>query len=106
MNAAVAGVGDKAVIGFLFGLIRHVTPDEMADYIRSGRPLFPNIDEDEWAPYRPLAQKMKIDLTRERVVDEFRDRRLDLLAIIINYPNGLDWLGEQIATVKAALQIP
>ena len=105
LNSVAGAAGDRAAIGFLFGLIRDTTPLELLDYIKAQRPLFPGVSDGDWAELRPLAQKAHINLTHDRVIEEFRHRRLDLLAIIINQPGGMEWLDAQIATVKNKLQI-
>jgi hypothetical protein len=105
LSSIAGAAGDKAAIGFLFGLIRDVTALELVEYIRTMKPLFSGVSAETWAEIRPLAQKAKIDLSHDRVIEEFRTRRLDLLAIIINCPGGLDWLDAQITTAKRNLQI-
>lgn len=93
------------MVGFLIGLLRDVTPDQCRDYINNNIPLFMNVSEDDWASVRELAQKINTDtlLKRDVIAKAFARRRSDLLGVILNHPNGLTWLDQQIAQARMEL---
>ena len=100
------GFGDRVAIGLLMGLWENVGPGRLYEYIRDDIALGYKVTDDEWANYKRMAQAANLgDITAERVIKELRDRRPDLLGVILNHPPGRDWLDRQIIQLKKRLGI-
>lgn len=103
-RVVLGGWGDKVVIGFLLGILDKITPEQIISYIQNDKFLFHWAAEKQWAAFRSRTKQVNFDeITRVRVLDELRKRRLDLVGAIINHPKGPKWLDNQIAEVKKKL---
>lgn len=101
--------GKEASIGFLVGMLKHVTPYECYDLIIRRQQLFPtDITDENMARIRAAIKR--IGLTREDLSDEnlikiFQNDRPDLLGVVINTPDGLAWFKQQIDTFRVRLNL-
>jgi len=99
------GWGDDVAFGAAIELLERVSPDKLYQYISEGGSLINGISDEDWAKLRPIATKIKLDLTTERIVEELRESRTDLLGVIINDPGGMNWLNKQVSEIRAKLGI-
>lgn len=100
------GFGDRVLIGILFGFVDNVTPMRMYEYIRDNQQLGYWLSGADWEKYKGMVKKTPIpidDFTYENAVKELKKRRPDLLGVIINIPNGENWLRGQIVELKRKL---
>lgn len=100
-----AGFGPKAAIGFLFGYLEETTPEELYEYIKNDKMLFSATTGNGWEGWRNLARKASVQdiLTTQRITEEFRKHRADLLQVVFDQPNGRKWLDKQVATLRENL---
>lgn len=91
----------------LFSVIESKTPDELYTYMLKDEVLWDQANDEIQAMARTLAQKFsgKVDamLDQAYVMERLRVKRPELWAIIVNSPNGLDWLNKQLASLRAGL---
>lgn len=100
------GFGDRVLIGVIMGLLDGVSPARCYEYIKDGIELGYWISEANWQKYRKLAKRANVvDVTKERIIDELRKHRLDLLGIILNDPGGDAWLDKQVAHLRQKLEL-
>jgi len=100
------GWGEKVAIGILFGYLDPITPQQVYEYISSQKDLLANLSEEEWAHYKKLAEGMPLsNIDTTRVLLELKKRRLDLLSIILNTPNGEKWCSDQIDRLREKLGV-
>lgn len=100
-----SGFGDRVFIGVFLGLLDNVTPERCYQYIRENMQLLHWASEKDWQRYKKLAKPANIgDLTTERIVSELRKHKPELLGVIINHPQGLKWLDNQIAEMKKKME--
>lgn len=102
--------GDRVVIGIIMGFWDGVTPKRAYEYIRDDIKLGYWISEEDWQKYRRMARQAKIqahigEITRDRIITELRKHRPDLLGVIINHPQGLDWLDKQVIQLKERMEL-
>lgn len=100
--------GDRIVIGIIMGFWNGITPERAYEYIRDDIKLGYWITEENWQKYRRMAKQAKVqahigEITRDRIVIELRKHRPDLLGVIINHPEGLNWLDKQLVEMKEKL---
>lgn len=99
--------GDKVVIGFLFGYVKAITPVMLFSYVEDSQPLLQNVKDSDWEMWRVVARLAKLkDISKECILKEFEKRRLDLLGVIINHPNGDQWLEHQLTILQERLGLP
>jgi hypothetical protein len=100
----VAGFGDRALVGFLMGLLDDVPPLRVYELIKNNEPLFAWATEADWAEFRKWAERAQVkDLTRDRIIKELKKYHPELLGLILNTPGGSDWLDVQIARIRQKL---
>ena len=99
------GWGESVFIGFLISLLDDVTPERCYQYIQENTPLLHWASDKDWTRYRRIAKSANIgDLTKERVISELRKQRPDIARVIIlNRPESLIWLDNQITEMKKKL---
>ena len=98
------GWGPKIAIGILLEYLESVTPQQVYEYISLPKDLFLDYSEEEWAHYKKLAEKVSLSsIDTDRVLQELKKRRLDLLQIITNTPGGFEWLDNQIRRIREKL---
>lgn len=98
--------GPRFAIGALIGLIDDITPFQCYEFIRDNKDLFPDLTEDDWGKVREFMQKAHLgDIDIEQVRKQFKRRRPDLLQVIVNQPNGEEWLANQITRLRVKLGI-
>lgn len=101
----VGGWGQRVAIGYLFGFLEAVTPEEVYAYINEKRPLFPNVSDGDWGKWRKLARQAGLEeITADRIIAEFQQRRLDLLQVVYNTPGGMEWVQAQVTTLHEKLR--
>ena len=97
-------VATKMAIGYLFRKLKTLTQDEVHEHIAADKPLLENLNDSDWSRWRDFAIKYGIgDITMERVVETFRKKRLDLLMVVMNTPNGMAWLEKQLKILRSNL---
>jgi len=98
------GFGDRVAVGIFMGLLDGVTPARVYEYIKEGHHLGYWVSDSDWSKYKKLAKQASVDdITTERIIDELRKHRLDLLGVIINTLGGNKWLDAQVAAMKKKL---
>lgn len=99
------GWGDKVFIGFLIRLLDDVTAERCYQYIQDNMQLLHWASDKDWTRYQRIAKSANIgDVTKEEVISELRKYRPDIVRVIImNQPESLDWLDNQIAEMKEKL---
>jgi hypothetical protein len=103
----VGAFGDKVAIGFLFGKLKKITPDDIYTSIKENKQLFADVKDEEWIKYRRLAKKGHADrLTNEVLIKAFRRKRCDLLNVIWNLPQGRPWIYGQVNILREKLGLP
>lgn len=105
-HVLVSGFGDRVLIGVLMSILDDVTPYRCYEYIRDDMELFNWVNEDEGQRYKKMVRQAMAKpggITKERIIDELRKHRPDLLGVIINHPGGDEWLGRQIDIMKEKL---
>ena len=101
----VGAFGDKALIGVALELLRDVTPGEAYDCIVNCKTI-DQIDGADWPRYRRLTRKINMDaITIDLLIAKLARRRRDLLGIIENTPGGIEWLDNQLKTIKSKLSL-
>lgn len=101
-----AGFGDRVMTGIIIGFLKGVTPERANQYIEDGLKLGYWLPEGRWQKYKRLAKKAKIrTITAEDIIKELKKHHLDLLSIILNHPQGREWLDHQIANMKEKLDL-
>jgi hypothetical protein len=100
----VGGFGDRAIIGFLMGLLAGVTPDEFYLFIKDKKELLGEVSPEDWDTYGRLARDAHLeDITTERILEEFKKYHPEFLQIIVNQPGAMDWLDNQVVIIKKRL---
>lgn len=98
--------GDRALIGFLFGMMQDITPQQCYEFVRDNKDLFSDISEQDWERIRNVTNRINLDtIDTERLIKEFRKFRPDLLQVIVNYPDGIDWVERQVTKLKSKLSL-
>ena len=88
----------------LTGFLDSVTPARVYEYIRDDLKLCHWASESDWQHFRRMAQQANIgDLTSEQVIRELSKANPDVLDVILNHPQGRNWLDTQIADMKSKL---
>lgn len=98
------GWGDKVAVGVFLGLLEGVTPYRLYEYLRDGLELGYWVSDGDWRKFRRMAKSANIgDITSDDIIIALRDNCPDLLGVILNHPEGRQWLDKQIAKMKARL---
>ena len=97
------GWGDRVIVGIFMGYLRKSTPKSCYEWIKDNHSLLGGVSEREWSRLKKMAGSVNVDITREDIVTGLRERRPDLLGVIINTNGGMDWLDSQIIEVKKKL---
>lgn len=98
--------GDKVAMAFLLGYLRKTTPGMLYGYVEDKKPLLQNVKDSDWELWSSLARLAHLkDISKERIVKEFEEKRPDLLGVIINHPGGDQWLESQIDILRQKLQL-
>ena len=101
------GWGDRVLIGILMGFLDGITPARAYEYIRDNLRLGYWISDNDWGKYRRMAKGANVaDINREKIISELRKHSPDILRVIImNQPESLTWLDNQIAEIKKKLGV-
>jgi len=104
-----AGFGDKVAMGIFLGFLEDVTPEEAYDYIKNNRSRVDEIPASDWESFREHAQGLNLKMANapnaERILDLLKKDHPDLVSIIINTPNGKEWLDSEIEKAKEKLEV-
>jgi len=101
----VGGFGDRIAVGVIFGLIEELTPMQCYNYINENTDLVAKVNDDNWVEARKATKSIDLDgITVQRIIDELRKNRLDLLGVILNTPGGVEWVIAQLDKTKAKLE--
>lgn len=99
-----SGFGDKMLIGVLIGFFDDVTPFHCYEYIRDNTQLSHNISDSDWQKYQRATKGINLNgITSEDIIRELEKRRLDILGVILNHPDGRGWLNRQVIELKKRL---
>lgn len=98
------GWGDRVAVGILMGLLEGVTPYRLYEYIKDDIEPGYWLSDSDWRKFRRMAEGANIgNITSEDVIIALRDNRPDLLGVLLNHPEGRQWLDNQIAKMKEKL---
>lgn len=98
------GWGDKILVGIAVGLLEESTPEGCYEWIRDNRSLVGDVSDEDWASYREMAQNVNVEITADGIMSQLKKHRLDLLGVILNHPEGKNWLDRQVAEIKRRLE--
>lgn len=106
-GGVIAGAfGPEAAMGFLIGLLDDVDPDQCYDFIINNQPLFPDVSDEDWVKFSKMAKQANLyDVDTARIIAEIKANRIDLYGLIINTPNGVTWLNNQVTELRSKLQL-
>ncbi|GAI88500.1 unnamed protein product, partial [marine sediment metagenome] len=100
------GFGDRVAIGIFLGLLEEISADEAYRYIKSGTSRIDELSEEDWENFRHHAQDLNLKVPgAEQILDVLKQDRLDLTSIIINTPNGKEWLESELDKAKEKLGV-
>jgi len=107
-KAFLSGFGDKAMVGFLMGVLDRVSPGRCYEYIRDDMELLHWATEAQWARYRAWARKARLknsmqEVDRERINAELRKFHPELWQVIHDTPGGPAWFDRQIEQMRQKL---
>lgn len=105
-KSIVAGFGDRALIGFLMGLLDEVPPVRVYGLIKNNEPLFAWATEADWAEFRKWAEKANVknkNLSRDRISKELKKYHPEILGLIMNTPGGTAWFDTQVTLLRQRL---
>lgn len=98
------GFGDRVAVGFLVGLLEGVTPARVYEYIKDDIEPGYWLSDNDWRKFRRMAKGANIgNITSEDVIIALRDNCPDLLGVLLNHPEGRQWLDKQIVKMKERL---
>jgi len=98
--------GDRVAIGIFLGLLEEISADEAYHYIKSGTSRIDELSEEDWDSFRQYAQNLNFKLPNaDQILDVLKKDRLDLVSIIINTPNGKEWLESELDKAKEKLGV-
>ena len=101
---AVGGFGEQAIQGMLMSMLNDLTPEKTYQYIIEDSQLLKRITGQQWQHFGNMARKAKMTpITMDTVEKFLTDKRIDLLSVVINTPNGKDWLTRQVNIVNVNL---
>lgn len=96
-------IGDRLIMGYLFGLIEDETPGKWVKCIYDDTTPF-EVTDEEWKSYAEQAGGIKLDdITLELVEKELKKHRADLMDVIEHTYGGHAWLEKQINFAKSKL---
>lgn len=98
------GFGDRFAVGVIVGMISDVTPMQCYDSIINKTDLTEKVDAGTRDEVRRIAKNIDLDaVNTDMVLKELRNKRLDLLSIIINTPGGVEWVSWQIEKARSVI---
>lgn len=100
---AVAGFGDRALIGVLLGYLKGGSCKRCREYINENKDLLHWASDKEWKMFRRMVKEAKFDITTKEVITELQRNRPDLVDVIKNHPQGMAWLEKQVTELKHKL---
>ena len=105
--AALAGFTDRMAFYMLFKKLRKVTPEDVCEMIREGRPLFGRVPDDEWPKWQRRINRLDLarHVTEARFRREFEERRPDLYSAGMAEPLGTVWFASQVTALRISLGI-
>jgi hypothetical protein len=101
---AVGGFGEQAMQGMLMAMLNDLTEEKAYKYITEDSQLLKRITGQQWQHFGNMARKAKMQpITMETVEKFLSEKRIDLLSVVINTPNGKEWLTKQVNIVNQNL---
>lgn len=101
---AVGGFGEKAIQGLLMSMLNELTPEKAYSYITTDSQLLKRVNEVQWHKFSNMAHKANLKpITMDIVRNFLSEKRIDLLSIVVNTPNGEEWLSKQVDFVNTKL---
>ena len=104
-NIFVYGFGDKILEGFIPEYLSKIPIDDCLDYVDNNKDLLANVREKHWITLRKMAKNTKIKISTDEIIKHLQKNRPDLLSVIINHPEGMNWLNTQVANCREKLGI-
>ena len=103
---ALGAFGDEMVAGMLLGFLDDSTPLQTYEHIRDDMPLL-DLPDSDWEEAKSLAAHVNVEaiLTRDKVLEILGRERSDLASVMLNTPNGMEWLDRQLATIRERLGV-
>ncbi len=100
----LSGFGDRALVGFLMGLLDSVSPARCYEYIRNDMQVLHWAKEADLAKYRKWANRARNqDISRERINAALKKYHPELWQVIHDAPGGPAWFDNQIREMKEKL---
>lgn len=100
------GFGDRVAIGIFLSFLEEVTPEEAYDYIKNNRSRVDELSEEDWQNFGQQTRELNFAFPDvERVLTALKKHHLDLASIIINTPNGMEWLETELEKAKEKLAV-
>lgn len=104
-----SGFGDRVLTGILVGFLNGVTPYRCYEYIRDNIQLGCWASDSDWQKFRRMAKGANVgnitNITIDDIIKELKKHRQDILGVILNHPNGKQWLQTQLDILKEKLEI-
>jgi len=98
------GFGDRALVGFLMGLLDRVSPARCCEYIKNDMEFLHWAKEADLAKYQKWAKRARIqDISRERINAELKKYHPELWQVIHDTPGGPAWFDRQIEQMRQKL---
>ena len=99
------GWGDRVLEGFVPEYLGKISLDDCVDYIETGKDLLASVSEANWVLLRKIARASKIEINTRQIMESLEKHRPDVLSIIINHPQGQDWLDRQVVNCREKLDM-
>ncbi len=106
LRVALGGWGDRIILGFLFGKLSDVTPEQFSQAADKGSPLIQGVSDQDWQEWAELARMAHVEkVTFDQLLDMCGKKRPDLLEVLVTNSNARPWLVNQLAEIKVKLGI-
>jgi len=104
-----AGFGDKVALGIFLGFLEDVDVATAYSYIKEGKSRIDEIPNEDWESFREHAQGLNLKMANapnaEQILDSLKKDYPDLASIILNTPQGIEWLDSEIEKAKEKLGV-
>lgn len=97
------GFGDRVAIGVFLSFLEEVTLDEAYDYVKNNRSRIDELSDEEWAGFRGYAENLNKFPDAEAILKVLRKRKPELWSVLYNFPNGKEWLEQELQKAKEKL---
>lgn len=101
-----SGFGDRVVLGFILRFLDIKNPQQAYHAITDNRQPLDGVSEKAWQYFRKLAKTAPPDVISTKMLMEYlKSRRMDLLMVLVNHPDGLKWINSQMTIVRQRLEL-